>query len=216
MPLKKPRSKAAMIDFLVNHMRYDTGNSCNGRSSYAVNIKATRLNLTREERDRVFEAMDVESCFDESGFSDALRDFDLEHDQSWQIGTNGRSGGYAVLYSGGKKDNGYKSRCTDCGQLNFTEATPENCRCGVCRENSRVNLTKPVYQSFVTIASVDGDADFEDWDTDTLRQRVDLVWEFDLSVEDACQTFLDWAMSVKVEDRTISVSQRIKVAVPRD
>jgi len=37
----------------------------------------------------------------------------------YTIGSNGRSGGYLVLYQGEYYDPGYKSRCRACGQLNY-------------------------------------------------------------------------------------------------
>lgn len=40
-----------------------------------------------------------------------IEDFNEEHNFQWQTGTNGRSGGYLVLYQGGTKPSGYKSFC---------------------------------------------------------------------------------------------------------
>lgn len=215
LPLKKPRSRKAMIDFLTNHFRYDTGRSWNALSSYAVKIKISNLKLTNEETNRCYEALEAESCYDESGFSDITRQFDEDHDHRWQIGTNGRSGGYAVLYTGHKEDSGYKSRCAACGQKNYTEATPTNNKCGVCNRATRLNLSSPIYSIKTTMAGVDMEQDYEDWDIATIRSRVNLVWEFDQAVEDACHSFLDWAMTHKVVDEEIKVSKTIKVAVPR-
>ena len=45
--------------------------------------------------------------------------FAAEHNYRWQVGMNGRSGGYLVLYQGEIKPSGYKSFCTACGQLNY-------------------------------------------------------------------------------------------------
>lgn len=216
LPAKKPRSRKDMIAFLSNHFRYETANSWNVSHSYAVKIKVHSLNLTDEERGRVYEALDAQDCYEESGFLHILRQFDKSHAHRWQIGANGRSGGYAVLYQGGQKPSEYKSRCTNCGQLNYQTCTPESNRCGRCNQNTRVNLSEPLMQTFTYPGKgTDMEQDYEDWTTDALRDRVNLVWEFDQAVEDACHAFLDWAMTHTVQERTVYVPKKINVAVPR-
>lgn len=214
LPHRKPKTRKEMIAFLTDHLRYSTANSWNGGNSYAVKIKIHSLSLMENERTRVYEALDVESSFDQSGFNDILREFAESHDFRWQIGTNGRSGGYCVLYQGGRKASEYKSRCTNCGQLNYKEAVPENDRCGVCK-SVRVNLIDTVYQTFTNCGGTDMDVDFDNWTVDDLQERVNLVWEFDIAVENACHAYLEWAMAHKVEERTVMVPHKVNVAVPR-
>jgi predicted nucleic acid-binding Zn-ribbon protein len=294
LPTRKPRTRKEMIAFLTDHFRYNTMNSNNRAHSYAVNIKVRSLQLTNDQTNRVYETMEAEDCFHESGFIDIIRHFDIDHEYRWQIGTNGRSGGYAVLYQGGKKDTGHKSHCPNCGQRNFMLVPPENPtdlksyplahavakvviekrkamraseqgeydvgwglqsvqswleipeikglegddydklnavraalgnareafpytennRCGRCGEHTRINYNGPRYEPYTSGEGLDMEGDFEDWDTEALRARVNLVWEFDLAVEYACHEFLDWAMSHKVEEQTIMVPKTIKVAVP--
>ncbi len=215
LPHRKPKTRKEMIAFLTDHLRYSTANSWNGGNSYAVKIKMHSLSLTEKERARVYEAFGVEDCLEESGFNGIIEAFGFNRDQIWQIGTNGRSGGYCVLYQGGHRVTEHKSRCTGCGQLNFQEATPENNKCGVCHEDKRVNLTSPIYQTYTNCGGTDMDVDFDNWDDSDLKSRVDLVWDFDLTVEDACHAYLEWAMAHKIEELTVMVPKKIVVAVPR-
>lgn len=104
LPKSKPRSRKAMIAYLQEHARYDTMNSWNRSTSYAHCIKVDRLGLAPKNVMACLEMLDVAEAFEE--FSQALSDFDREHDHRWQIGQNGRSGGYLVLIQGGKGDDG--------------------------------------------------------------------------------------------------------------
>jgi hypothetical protein len=66
----------------------------------------------------------------DSGLREEIEHFDSRWEYRWQIGTNGRSGGYLVLYKGKREPSGYQSVCTSCGQLNYTRVvecddTPE-------------------------------------------------------------------------------------------
>lgn len=219
LPLNKPKTRTQMISYLKNHFRYDTMNSWNGRTSYAVNVKATKLQLTKDEVDRFFDLIEVPNTSRLSGFDAILEEFDKKHEYHWQTGMNGRSGGYVVLYQGERKDSGYKSRCTECSQLNY-QPVPENpkpgeCRCGVCNEDTRVNLESPVY-SVRTFPGkdIDKDEDFAEWSTSDIRARVELVWDFDLTVERACRAFLKWMMNNKAEEREVLVPKKVTVAVP--
>lgn len=204
-----------MIAFLSNHFRYNVSGSNNPATSYAVNIKVNHLDLTNVEQDRAYEGLDAEYWSRESGFSDILQQFNDDHENRWQIGTNGRSGGYAVLYTGGEKDSGYKSCCTACGQNNYTV---EGEKCGRCGQNTRIPLRAPIKSVFTYPGKgVDchEEGNYEEWDLSHLRSRVKLVWEFGLTVEDACRSFLDWATTHKVVEETVMVPTKIRVAVPR-
>jgi hypothetical protein len=102
----------------LKRMRYNTMNSWNQSTAPAYNLKVHNV-IDRELQDKVFELMDCEGFYDE--INGMIADFDRENDYSWQAGFNGRSGGYLVLYRGGKKtkhltkedfksDNGYNGR----------------------------------------------------------------------------------------------------------
>lgn len=87
-------------------------------SSYAQNIKINRLGLTREQIDRAFDLMGAsESYWDHLNW--VIDDFTREQDYRYTIGTNGRSGGYLVLYRSKREPTGHKSYCPCCGQPNF-------------------------------------------------------------------------------------------------
>ena len=44
--------------------------------------------------------MECENFYDD--INQLVSDFNVNHDYQWQAGFNGRSGGYLVLYTGGK------------------------------------------------------------------------------------------------------------------
>lgn len=111
------RKRSAMVDFLCGHYRYNTMNSWNGSTSYANCVKLNRLGLTREQLDRAYELLDVEDGMD--FISHRIHMFTESQQGHYTMGTNGRSGGYLVLYDSHYKQSEYKSRCRSCGQLNF-------------------------------------------------------------------------------------------------
>jgi len=109
LPQRKPRTKADIASFLRNHCRYSTLNPWNGVSSYAVNIKVSRLHLTHEQRLACYDLMQCAGAYEESGFNATLNWFDHRHNFRWQAGINGRSGGYAVLYQGSQSPSGRRT-----------------------------------------------------------------------------------------------------------
>lgn len=111
------RSRKAMTDFLSNHFRYNTMNSWNRSTSYANNVKVGELGLTHEQVMKLYEIMECEDAYDRA--NDLIWEFGYQHDWRWQVGFNGRSGGYLVLYKGGWKPDEHKSFCTSCGRKIF-------------------------------------------------------------------------------------------------
>jgi hypothetical protein len=83
--------------------RYYTMNSWNLSTAPAFNLKVYNV-IPRELQDKVFELMDCENFYDDINM--LIRDFDINHNHKWQAGFNGRSGGYLVLYRGGKREGG--------------------------------------------------------------------------------------------------------------
>lgn len=176
-PVNK-RSKAAMRAFLTQHFRYFTGNSWNVSSSYACNMKLYHLGLPRELEDKLWDMLEVEEFYDP--INQLRRQFAEEHDYQWQAAFNGRSGGYLVLYQGGRKPTGHKSYCTCCGQRNFTSVTETNNVCGRCGQHTRVDYTRPPMEVYAyPMRGVDSGEDYEDWSLSELRERTTLVQEFD-------------------------------------
>lgn len=216
--MKKPRTRKEMIAYLAGHFRYDTMSSWNQSSSYAVEIKVRSLNLTQEQQGAVYEMLDVQDAWDESGYNSILRDFDRRNNYIYQIGTNGRSGGYLVLYQGGSKPSEHKSQCRACGQRNYQALTEEPGQCGKCNRQTRYNRDFPPDVFTRPGLSLDMNEDFEDkseWSTQALRNRVDTVWDFDQTCARAVRVYVDYAMENKVVEKTIRVPKKIRVAEPR-
>lgn len=111
------RSRSAMTAFLQDHPRYPTRNSWNGDASYSQCIKVPRLNLTDEQTSKAFDVLGLDEL--QGLISDVTEAFTEEHGGAYTIGSNGRSGGYLVLYASEYEDTGHKSRCCSCGQLNY-------------------------------------------------------------------------------------------------
>jgi len=269
---RKPRTRKDMISFLANHQRYDTMSSWNRGTSFSRNIKLQRIQFPdTETHDRAYDLLNVEEAFDD--FWEILSDFAVRHNYHYQIRTNGRSGGYLVLYNGGTKDSGYKSFCPFCGQRNYKlvppwgnegPSTPQDKvlaffgknphwipemypnqqaikdiglpddevlaiirdakkrglagefsstdHCGVCK-NPRRNFTQPfmlTYTNGETIGEPHGE--YDDWDTDSIKNLVDVVWDFDKTAEAAVQAFIDYAKHHEAEEETILVPKKIMVS----
>lgn len=115
------RSRAAMRAFLARHFRYDTMNSWNGLTSYANNVKTHRLGLTPEQSGKADEMLETD-YWDE--IRDPIDDFTESQGYEYTIGTNGRSGGYLVLYQSRREKTGHLSYCPSCGQRNFKKVPP--------------------------------------------------------------------------------------------
>jgi hypothetical protein len=215
LPVRRPRTRAEMVAFLRDHFRYDTMNSWNRSTSYAVQIKVSQLNLQSEDTDACYEMLAVEDARSASGYSEVLRDFGRRHKDEWQTGTRGSRGGYLVLCQGGRRPSGVKSRCIKCGGLNYQPVGDTPRDCGYCHAKGALRNFEIeevfIYQGKAT----DADAVFEDWSLYDLRERVKLVWDFDQTCEKACRCFLAYAQQYRVVKKTIRVSQRIHVAVPR-
>lgn len=115
------RNRAAMVGFLAGHFRYGTMNSWNNGTSYANNVKVHRLGLTALQVTQAFELLDTD-YWDE--VREPIDDFTLAQGDSYTIGTNGRSGGYLVLYDSHREQTGHLSYCPFCGQRNFKKVPP--------------------------------------------------------------------------------------------
>jgi len=101
------QDRADMIEFLTEHFRYPTMNYWNQSTSYANCIKLMRLPLSCTQRDKAFDLLQVDYLW-EDHLSPILNDWEQEYKHAWTIGTNGRSGGYLVLYRGETREDGTK------------------------------------------------------------------------------------------------------------
>lgn len=93
-----------MIDYLKSHYRYHTLNSWNNSSSYAHDVKIHRLGLPPGLKDKAYEAIEAEDY--QQDVRHLVGEFDAYHGYEYQAGFNGRSGGYLVLYQGGRRADG--------------------------------------------------------------------------------------------------------------
>lgn len=87
-----------MIAFLTNHFRYNTMNLWNQSTSYANNVKIPNLNLPSELIDKAYDFLCVDD--DYSSFQISMHELinDFRKETGYDIGFNGRSAGYLVLY----------------------------------------------------------------------------------------------------------------------
>lgn len=204
------RIRKAMESFLENHFRYNTMNSWNCSTSYANNVKVYNLGLTREQEQKLYSMMEVEEFYDQ--IHDDLMLFALEHDYLWQVGFNGRSSGYLVLYQGFTKPSGYKSFCTKCGQRNYRSVEENGCKCGRCGAEARVDYSKPPNEVGVYPGrSVDMNEDFSEWDIYSLRKRVQLVQEFDRLCDRVLARVLEMLEMYDVVEETVMRPETVKV-----
>jgi len=207
--MKKTTSKKKMIEYLANHFMYNTMNSWNNCESYARNVKVHSIDTTSEVRDKLYELLDTEGAYND--INDILRDFDERHEHAYQMGFNGRSGGYIVLYGGGIKESEHKSYCTECGQRNFTTIEDTGNECGKCGEKARVNhkfvetYTKPGQGMSNDIEELKELEDFE------LQDLYELVEDFDATVDLVIKTAIDMATRYEVVEKEISIPKTIKV-----
>ena len=130
----------------LKRIRYYTMNSWNQATAPAYNLKIYNV-INKKLQDKVFGLMECEELWEEIRWR--ISDFNENNDYDYQAGFNGRSGGYLVLYEGGKRLSGHKSYCINCGQRNY-ETTQESGHniCGKCGEKKRVNhISYTVYTS---------------------------------------------------------------------
>lgn len=206
------RSKKSIIDFLINHFRYDTMNSWNRSTAYANNMKITHLDLPHNVKDKLWDMLDVDSDELRWSWDELIADF--ERETGYTAGWNGRSGGYLVMYEFEMKPTGYKSYCTSCYQRNYQLATETDCKCGKCGQNTRRNYEKPPMQKSVFPGrSIDDydEEDFAEHDMDWLKERVKLVQRFDKLCSDIIDEAVYCAENYEVVDEEYTVTKTRKV-----
>jgi len=209
------RYKETLIKFLKKHFRYNTINSWNRSTSYANNIKLYNIDKPDDvDSDTWWGLLSISEW--QNQLSDLLEDFNRRHEWQWQAGINGRSGGYVVLYKGGIKPSGYKSYCTHCGQKNY-QAVPEGeiGICGRCDAKARVNFKQTHMQVFTWPGKdVDMHENFESWTLSQLRERVELVQDFDRLCDSIAAEYIDLCKNYRIAEEEILVPKTIKVLEP--
>ena len=192
-----------------------TMNSWNRSTSYANNIKLHNFDKPAGVNDDTWWGI-LEVTEWHERLSELLEDFGREHNWLWQAGINGRSGGYIVLYHGGIKPSGYKSYCTHCGQNNYRDVPEGQIGiCGRCEAKARVNFNETHMQVF-TWPGKDTDMyeDFEDWTLSQIRDRVELVQEFDKLSNSIVDKYVSICRNYRIIDEEILVPQTVKVLEP--
>ena len=206
------RSRTAMTEYLQNHFRYPTMNSWNRSESYACNLKITHLGLTSEIVDKLFDMIETQEFF--SAQRKLMNDFGEDHQYRWQVGMNGRNGGYLVLYQGDLKPSGYKSFCTHCGQRNYKTTAESGTVCGRCGQPKRVDYSKsPMEVVCYPGRGTDDGEDYEDWSIEELRSRVKLVQELDKLADSMVEQAVMLANTCTVEEEEYFIPQTRKVLV---
>ncbi|MBC8467977.1 MAG: hypothetical protein H8D56_00785 [Planctomycetes bacterium] len=209
------RYRETMIKYLRKHFRYNTMNSWNKSTSYANNIKLYNIDKPADvDDDRWWDMLSITDW--QEKLSDLLEDFGRRHDWLWQAGINGRSSGYVVLYKGGIKSSGYKSYCTHCGQKNYQQVPEGQVGiCGRCDAKTRVNFKQTHMQVF-TWPGKDTDMyeDFEAWTLTEIRQRVELVQDFDRLCDDIASEYVNLCKHYRISEEEILVPKTIKVLEP--
>lgn len=201
------RSRKAMSEFLNSHFRYSTMNSWNSSSSYANNVKIYKLGLSREDENKLYELIELTEFYDR--ISCIIEQFAIKHNYLWQIGFNGRSSGYLVLYKGYSKPSEYKSYCTSCGQRNFkTIEETGNCKCGRCVREDRVNFSVPPREIGVYPGKgTDMNEDFSEWDIYSLKRRVELVQDFDSTCDKILKEVKTIIDNYEIADELVYIPQ---------
>ena len=209
------RHREAMTAFLKKHFRYNTMNSWNRSTSYANNIKLHQIDKPEGIDSDTWWGMLWLTQWQEK-LNDLLQEFGRQHEWQWQAGINGRSGGYVVLYRGGIKPSGYKSYCTHCGQKNYQAVADGQVGiCGRCDAKARVNFKQTDMQIFTWPGkSVDEYEDFDDWTLSKMRERVELVRDFDKLCDDIVSAFIDTCRNHRIAEEEILVPKTIKVLEP--
>jgi len=209
------RHRETMTDFLIKHFRYHTMNSWNRSTSYANCIKLHQIDKPDDiNSDTWWEMLWITEW--QEKLSGLLEDFSRKYNWQWQAGINGRSDGYVVLYRGGIKPSGYRSYCTHCGQKNY-QVVPEDeiGICSRCDVKARVNFEQTDMQVFTWPGkNVDMYEDFEGWTLSELRERVELVQEFDKLCDDIVAEYYHTCRNYRITEEEILVPKKIKVLQP--
>ena len=206
------RSRKEMTAYLQNHFRYSTMNSWNGADSYAHNLKIYKLGLDPEIEMKLYDLLQFQEFYDSQ--RELMDDFARCHQFRWQVGMNGRSGGYLVLYEGELRSTGYLSFCTCCGQKNYRRVEEIGNVCGRCHSPARANyVTSPMQAVSFPGRGVDMDEDYDEWPIQALRDRVRLVQDFDWLADDLVAQAVQFAQDYEIEEVEVCVPQTQRVLV---
>lgn len=206
------RCRAEMIRYLSAHFRYHTMNSWNNCTSYACNMKIYSIGLDTCATEKLYDLIQVPEFYMQ--INGLIESFNHRHGYLWQAGWNGRSGGYLVLYQGKAEPDGYRSYCTSCGQKNYKSVAESGTRCGVCGEEARIDYASPPLRTVTFMGrSTDRNADFEEWSIKELRERTELVQDFDRLADDIITEALRIADTCAVKKQIVYIPTVQRVLV---
>lgn len=179
----------------LKRIRYYTMNSWNQSMAPAYDLKVHNV-IPGELIDKVYEMMDCENFYD--NINKMIWEFGRKHDYEWQAGFNGRSGGYLVLYRGGKRLAG-NSVCIACGQVRFPSVAEGGTKCGRC--GNCLVIDKITYAPYTQSGMA-----IEDDEAPAKVRKA-----FDKLAKDIVKSVIDRARSCAVEDREVMVPRRFKM-----
>lgn len=182
----------------LKRTHYYTMNSWNLSTSIAYNLKVYKV-IDNELQDKVYDLMNIDGFYNDINY--LISDFDNEFNHTWQAGFNGRSGGYLVLYRGGKKLSEHKSYCTNCYQRNFTTIEENNNICGKCSKHTRVN--KQFYDTYTNSGL---GVELSEVPTDVRKAFRQLAIDIVKTVEYMAKNYT-------IEEEEITITKNIKVLV---
>jgi hypothetical protein len=229
------RSEKSVREYLESHFRYDTMSSHNRSTSFAQNIKLHKLKLEADPRiqaldtasgrgtgmDTAYSLLEVEDIWEQFA-SKPIAKYTAAMDYQYTIGSNGRSGGYLVMYNSFRKESEHKSYCRSCGQRNFTKVQDlavnplgNKCgRCGAVGDKGRVDYAKPLMllQTW-PVRSVGEDLEYLSFEN--LKYLARAVIAFDKTCIEIRENFIKLILSSVVEEDVVMVPKTVKVLSSR-
>ena len=169
-------SNKKMFEFLKEHFTYYTMNSWNGLKSIANNIKIYKLGLIGDE----FKALEILEADDYFTINSIIETWEQEH-PGYNVGFNGRSGGYLVLTEKHSVQNVLEDYITDVDSYaDFKEYLKER------------GWTLKEYHN-------------------NLIDQVELVQEFDILCDELVAQVQYMLDNYTVEEEQIQVTKKVKV-----
>ena len=206
------RTRGAMVSFLRDHSRYWTMNSWNRSTSYANCVKIHRLDLTREQLERAWDMLDMPEVY---AAIHAVRDnWAAAYGWEWQVGFNGRSSGYLVLYQGAlDRENARTAQCDHCGKLTWHK---QDAPCTTDWCDGTLCVLPKLRPQIVTYPGhgIDESRDFTEWCMDDLRDRVRLIQDFDHVCDEAVAVFVGYCDNYRVVEEDILIPKTVKALEP--
>jgi len=190
-------TRQLIIDKLESQFTYYTMNSWNKTRSYARNVKIQHIHIPEDIVSHAYDLVSKEWFYDCLKYS-IINQFETRNNDSFTIGFNGRSSGYAVLYKMSYKVLDYCTRCDRCGTPTWYE---DGVKCRKCKTGTLRQLKKPMRQKVVG-GGVMVD-DFNDVEGEVLLNTLLTLVDFNNTVDDMIE--LTKSLAKQVKDGEIDV-----------